>query len=402
MTRCTAGERRPGPAAARRPNEGVARWGRPKRTVPARPLRTGGGRWTAPVALGLLAGCIVAAMALLRIESMTGAVTRPDTYVRTFGGVSRPIDVALATGDGQAFAAMAMDPTMARPDVYPTGRREAAYRAQRPFAGYAAWLLSAGRPRLVAPALAVLFVVGQALATATAAVLLRRRGGRPELALLLVVVPPSLAALQWLGPEPIGLAFVLAGAIWWERGTDKAAVVAAVLFSLAGLTRETNLLVPMALGLAGFVLRRRPLRQLVPLALPGAAWLAWSGVVHARLGVWPWSGGSCRLSGPVSGLLAGVDEWPAAPVAEVASLASFVLIAVGCAVWRPRDEFTWVVVACALATLFLGPCVWESWQHFTRTLLPLYGLGMVVLATRRRPSTPLAGVATPVAAAAGS
>lgn len=340
---------------------------------------------TGPVALGVIAACISAAMALSWIDSREGAVTRSDTYVRTFAFVSRPIDVALATGDGQAFAAMAMDPTMSRPEVYLTGPREAAYRAQRPFAGYAAWLLSAGRPKLVGPALAALFVLGQGLAVAAGAVLLDRRGGRRELALLLVVLPPSLAALQWFGPEPIGLAFVLAGALWWERRTDRAAVVAAVMFTLAGLTRETNLLVPVALGLAGLAGRRRPLRQLVPLALPGVAWLAWAAVVHARLGVWPWSAGSCRLSAPLAGLRDGVDLWPAMPVAEVASLASFVLIAVACAVLRPRDELTWVVVGSAIVTLFLGPCVWSSWQHFTRTLLPLYGLGIVVLATRFRP-----------------
>ena len=318
------------------------------------------------------------------VESREGDTTGTDTYVRTFANTSRPLDVALATGDGQAFAAMAMDPGMSRPEVYVTGVPEAAYRAQRPLAGYAAWALSLGRPRLVAPALAALFVAGQAAAVAAAAVLLRRRAGRPELALLLVALPPSLAALQWLGPEPVGLAFLLAGVVAWEGRMERSAWVAAALFTLAGFTRETNLVVPMTLGLAGLFKQSRPVPELLTLATPGVAWVGWAAVVHARLGEWPWTAGDCRLSLPFAGLLRGAELWPSPPVMDVALLASVVAVTIACLAMRRGDDLTWVVVGFALFISLVGDCVWAEWEHFTRPLLPFYALGILALATPAR------------------
>lgn len=334
-----------------------------------------------PAGLALLAALVTAAMAWAWVESREGDTTGPDTYVRTFASTSRPVEVALATGDGQAFAAMAMDPTMARPEVYVTGVPEAAYRAQRPLAGYAAWALSLGRPRLVAPVLAVLFVVGQALAVAAAAVLLRRRGGRPELAILVAALPPSFAALQWFGPEPLGLAFVLAGVLAWERRSGRSVWAATALFTLAGLTRETNLVVPIALGLVGLVRRSRPTSELLALATPGVAWLAWAVVVNARLGVWPWAAGECRLSLPLVGLRGGAEMWPSPPVVDVVLLLSIAAVAVACVLMRRADDLTWVVVGFVVFISLVGDCVWAEWEHFTRPLLPFYVLGIVALAT---------------------
>jgi hypothetical protein len=350
-------------------------------------LRESGSVLHGAAALGVVAAVVTAAMVWAWVASREGDTTGPDTYVRTFANTSRPLEVALATGDGQAFAAMAMDPGMSRPEVYVTGVPEAAYRAQRPLAGYAAWALSLGQPRLVAPALAALFVAGQAAAVAAAAMLLRRRGARPQLALMLVALPPSLAALQWLGPEPLGLAFVLFGIVAWERRTGSGSWLAAAMFTLAGLTRETNLVVPMALGLAGLMRRSRPFPELATLALPGVAWVGWAAVVHARLDAWPWTAGDCRLSLPLVGLSSGAELWPSPPVVDVALLLSFVAVAVACVAARRRDDLAWVAVGFVFLIALAGDCVWADWEHFTRPLLPLYALGIVTLATPDR-STP--------------
>lgn len=66
-----------------------------------------------------------------------------------------PLELLLVQSDGEAFASLARDPTLARPEVFRTDA-EAAYRAQRPLVPYAAWALSLGRTGWVPPALAAL------------------------------------------------------------------------------------------------------------------------------------------------------------------------------------------------------------------------------------------------------
>lgn len=345
-----------------------------------------------PVGLALVAGVLAAGMVWLRLGALEGVTTHGRTYVRTFAFNSRPVEAALATGDGQAFAAIAMDPTLSRPEVFVDGAPEMAYRAQRPLAAYAAWLLSAGRPGLVAPALAGLFVLGQALAVGTAAALLRRRRGRPEIALLVVVLPPSIAALEWFGPEPLGLGLVLGGIVLWDRRTWRAAWAAAALLTLAALTRETNLVVPIGLGAVALARRDRPMPMTMTLATPALAWLGWGAVARARLGSWPWAAGACRVSEtPLGGLLDGARHWPSSAAVEVSLVAVVALVALACLVLRPGDDLTLVAAGFAVLAAFMGDCVWRRWEDFSRPLLPLMALGLVVLTTRAAGPRPPAG-----------
>src|SRR5438067_1853753 len=68
-----------------------------------------------------VAGIAMAASGLL--VGLRAARVHPDpslqqTYVSTFTHVTHPLDVMLATGDGQAYAAIARDPTLARSAVF--------------------------------------------------------------------------------------------------------------------------------------------------------------------------------------------------------------------------------------------------------------------------------------------
>lgn len=344
-----------------------------------------------PFALAVLGGALAALFTGLWVYSLEGVTTSGKAYVRTFDHNTRPLDVALAGGDGQAFAALAVDPTLARPEVFRDGAPEAAYRAQRPLASYAAWAISLGQPGLVPLALAVLFVIGQALAVGCGAALLRRGGGRPELALVLIVLPPALAAMRWFGPEPLGLALALAGMLFWQRRSWPTAWAAAALFALAALTRETNLIVPVMLGVVALVRRDRPVPMVATLTFPGAVWLTWAAVVHARLASWPWDAGDCRLADkPLGGLLTGAEHWPSRPLVPLAMALSVVTITVACLILRPRSELTWVVVGFAVLAVFMGDCVWRRWSDFTRPLLPLYAFALVALGTRTQPTPPRA------------
>lgn len=329
---------------------------------------------------GLLGTVLAGLVTVLSLQALEGVTTSGRAYVRTFDRNTRPLDVALASGDGQAFAAIAADPTLSHPEVFRAGAPEAAYRAQRPLVSYAAWALSGGQSGLIPAALAVLFVLGEGLAVGASAALLERQGRRPELALLVLVLPPSLAALGWFGPEPLGMGLTIVGVLAWKRKTVRGTWSAVVLFSLAGLTRETFLLVPLMLAATGTLRRERPLRVVAPLALPFVVWLTWILVVHLRLAAWPWDAGDCRLAGkPLAGFLEATRFWPSGPSMAVVALAAMVVLAALCVWRRPSEELTWVVAGYAALGAFMGDCVWRRWEDFTRPLMPLYVFGLLAL-----------------------
>src|SRR4051812_48983127 len=108
-----------------------------------------------PITLGLIA----AGLALAFLVMWIGTIPQPTPayfpptehhgFVSNFDPPSSPIEVTANSGDGQSFAALAQDPSLSRPDVFYRGKSEAAYRAQRPLAGYLAWAMSLGQPGLV-------------------------------------------------------------------------------------------------------------------------------------------------------------------------------------------------------------------------------------------------------------
>ncbi|HEX5588380.1 MAG TPA: hypothetical protein VFZ17_13790, partial [Acidimicrobiia bacterium] len=278
------------------------------------------------------------------------------------------IEALLVTGDGQAFAALAQDPTLARPDVI-VEHGEYAYRAQRPLWGYLAWAGSLGRPDVVGWALAALAVLAAGLACAVCARLLEARSASPWWALLLLAI--GYESIITLTPELFAFALFGAGLLRWSRGHGATAIA---LFAASALTRETMLLSIAAVALFELVhadggLGRR-FRQLLPFGWPFLAVLAWDTILRIRLGSWPVGGGSeARTSLPFVGLMESFAN------ALSPGLVVGVVVAVGvcvCALrYAPRDVLTWVSIAYALfATTFSE----EVWVHagFTRNLLPMF------------------------------
>jgi hypothetical protein len=290
---------------------------------------------------------------------------------------SGAINVMLIQGDGQAFAALAQDPTLARPERFHgsaaavSSEAEAAYRAQRPLLPYTAWALSLGQPGLVNLALLAIAAASATLMVTAFALLLHDRGfRRPMYAVALLALPASLASLSWLGPDlaAIGLA-TLGVRLWPSRRWG-----AIALFAVAALWRETALLVPAGLAVYEIVMRRdlRSALQLSLSAVPLAAWLV---VVHQRLGAWPWDAGNGRLGFPVAGLLDAMDHWGA-----VDGLQALALVALGVlAVLRRRDPLAWVVLVTIAFGLVLGWDVWKQIRDIGRVLLPAFAYGLVVL-----------------------
>lgn len=285
-----------------------------------------------------------------------------------------PLELLLVQSDGQAFASLARDPSLARPEVFRTDA-EAAYRAQRPLLSYAAWALSLGRTGWVPPALALLSAAGAGLAVAGVAQLLADRGVSVRYALLLLLFPGTYMALSYCGPEPLGLGLVAWGLVRWSRERPASAVA---LFALAGLCRETLLLVPAGLALAALWQRRgRATTALAASALPYLAWIAF---VRVRVGAWPTQAGDGRISAPFSGFVVGLRDAAARHGSDTILYAVLCLaIAVFALVLARRDALFPVVALNLVFATTMGHFVWETWEGFGRVLLPLDALALVMI-----------------------
>jgi hypothetical protein len=343
------------------------------------------------VTVGLVAAALAAGIVVvLAIGAGGQAPVRVGAFTTSYDQreLHDPLEILIVQSDGQAFASLARDPTLARPEVFRTPA-EASYRSSRPLLGWMAWALSAGRPSAVPAALALLAVAGTGLAASGLARLLIERDTTPWPAVLVAVLPGTYSALTYLGPEPLCLG-LLAWGIWAWTTPDRRTGLATALFCLAALTRETALLVPLALGaheLWATRRERRPLRELglLALAAPFVVLLTWFAVLNARVGAWPTDAGEGRLTHPLGGLLEATGQWEA-PRDELLLLVLAGLLVVT-VLWRCRgDVLAWVVGAHVAFALLLGDRVWRSWQFYGRVLLPLFAFGFVAVLSRLLPA----------------
>lgn len=340
--------------------------------------------WRAVALLSIVLGTVFA-VANVRGQDLS-PTDRGVPYVRLYAQPETRFEVLLDLGDGQAFAALAQDPLLRRPEVFRAGSAEAAYRAQRPLLGWVTWGLSAGQAAAVPVVLLVLAVAGFVALATVAAALLRRRGAPALWALAVVLWPGTLMTLAWTGPEGLGTAAALGGFGLWQAERRHWAIVALVA---AGLLRESLLLVPVAMAAHALVVERRPLRAVVPLATPIAVYAAWVGVVWLRLDALPSDAGRGRLAAPLTGLLDAASGWSGADLVCAALLG---LLGGAALVLGRRDAAGWVACAFALASLMFGAEVWARLEDFGRVLLPVVAFAVLVLAPRvgRRAGAPVA------------
>lgn len=324
-------------------------------------------------------GALVGVVMVAAFAFQAGRIGRleGEPYVVGFPTTGR-LNIMLAQGDGQAFAALATDPSLSRPEQFagqtadtPVGY-EAAYRAQRPLLGYLAWATSLGRPDLVNWALVLWSVVGSAAAVAGVAQLLRVRGARrPELALLVLVLPGSIIATSWLGPEMLGVGLAFGA---WAL-VDRRLGLAVAMLCLAVLVKESFLLVPACLGLQALL--RRDLRRAVLLGIPFAVFGAWLVVVHWRFGAWPSDASQGRLGWPLVGLVEQSSEMSLGGLAI--AVANLLIIVVA---WRyRRDPLAWLVATSVLLVACLGPTGWRDRASANRSNLAAHVAVLALLAT---------------------
>ncbi len=327
----------------------------------------------AVVFAGLVLSTTFVAASALSQSSQCCADQHP--YISLYNRSLSRVESVLVHGDGQAFAAVAQDPSLARPAVIGSAT-DYAYRAQRPLWSYLAWSGSFGQPQLVPWVMAALAALSGAAATWVMALLLLRRRASPWWALLVVVV--GVRAVMGFTPELLAFALFGAGVLCWQSRRDGWAVGA---LCLAALTRESMLVGVAALAcweLAHDPRTRGSIRRLGQLVWPFAAYVLWVGVIDLRLGTLPYGTSAARLGLPGAGLASALAHGTD-PTSVLAGAATAALVTIGAVTFARRDVLTWVTVGFAGFATLLGSVVWTT-DGLVRTLLPLYALGGVAIA----------------------
>lgn len=337
------------------------------------------------VALGLLGAAVAGAYELISIAKSERYVpAHGPAFVSTFVNVPTALDFLMASGEGQFYAAIVEDPTLAHPERFKTGARQASYRWQRPALPYAAWVLSLGRVVSGRKALAAAVVLSAGFAVAACGALIARAGRPAAAGLGVLLLPGSLITLRGFGVELLALGAAAAGTYLFRYGrTRRDRNVCVLLFTLAVLSRESLGIVPVALVAHAMLVEGRPRRAglVAVAAVPVAALLVWWSVERARLGFWPWQDDFYALGLPWTAFVPGVRRWSSAfDVAFGLAALAVPLVAIA---RRPRNPYAWVAAAHLPFAFIMGRAVWESWEDFGRPLLPLFFFGLLALAAAR-------------------
>jgi len=323
-----------------------------------------------PLIAGLIALAGSVTFVLLRLmlaahDNITDFVRAAEPFARR-DQVPRGLHVFQSNGyDGQFYYRLALDPADLRRTAFGIAM-DAPLRLQRIGYPALAWLLSAGQHAWVPVALVAVNVVAVS-AIGLAGGMLARDTGAPALAGLLLA--GYFGFFMSLGndlTEPVAAACLVGGVLAYRRGRP---AVAGLLFGYGALTRETALIVPLALGCCRLAaMARRPLRPAaadLAWCLPVAGFTAWQLVLRAVTGrfILLASTSSNASRGVPFGELADAVRvnagllWPATGAAyiwflELATLATFA--AVAAVSWRAATGPVYERVAFVTFLIELG------------------------------------------------
>ena len=332
-----------------------------------------------------LAGVLLVTRAQIATSALDSGI---DPYTAVYDPPRSGLEQALNQHDGQAFAALAQDPALQRPELFRDNRHEEAFRAGRPLLAWAAWALSAGQPEAVAWVLLVLSILGVGALMAAVCYLATTFGRDLDRVVWTLALPGSIVVLIYVGlSDAWGTAFALAGMALWVRGRHGPA---AVVLALAILTRETGVVAVFAL--ASMELRdRRKLALLASTAIPYAIWMV---VIRLRLDTWsfaadPLGSTGARYTLPFTSLAKVMPDWNALSWLCLVVIVGLVVLGWRAHPPRPLEAFMalWIAVAVCM-----GQSIWSQPTDFPRVLLPLSIVAYVVALPAARdvqPSPPL-------------
>jgi hypothetical protein len=350
---------------------------------------------------------------VVRLQGLGGGpasfVVAGDQFVRP---AAAPAGLPVTDGpgyDGQFFYRLGLRPwTQARTEFGITFD-EPAYRQQRIVYPLLGFVVARGGPAATAWALLGWNIAAAAALGWLGAALARRRTRHALWGLAFAAYPGFVLVLARDLAELLAAVLLLAGILALDRQRP---VLAAATLTLAGLTRESTLVMPLALAVLWAVdaiwrrstvavLPGRPAWtastasdrsrvQAVTFAVPLGITLAWQLVLWRAWGVAPLAQGSERLGLPFAGIwdfTRGAFQFGAFPlVVQLAELV-FVVAAALATAWSlscsralAHEKLAWVLGV--LVAVLLSRSVWvEDWA-FLRALAEPYLLGTLVLLGR--------------------
>jgi hypothetical protein len=286
----------------------------------------------------------------------------------------------LMRGDGQFFAALATDPTMARPEALRAPPAEYAYRWMRPLLGWLGWIWSAGHPDAVPLALIVLTVLSLGVLVGGSGLIATVLGRDAVGALGCLALPGTLVVLEWTGPEALAAGLGLAGCALVLR--DRGVTWASALLLTAGvLARETSLFLCLGLALWLWRIAGRRASAIVVAAVPTVVLGAWLLIVRLRVDASMFDRRSGRLSLPFAGMIDAAPHWTPDSIFMLSVIVGLCAVAVV----RAGDDRQVVLLLAAPSLVFatvLGSDVWARWQDVGRVALPLTVLALVACLPR--------------------
>jgi hypothetical protein len=366
-------------------------------------------RWVAMLVTAAFALTFSAARLHALGDGPASFVVAGDRFVRV-GAAPAGLPVTHGPGyDGQFFYRLALRPWTHRRTEFGITLDEPAYRQQRIVYPLLAFVVAGGAPPTTAWAL-----LGWNLAAAAAlgwlgAALARRRGRHALWGLALAAYPGFVLVIARDLADMLAAALLVAGILALDR--QRPALAAAAL-TLAGLTRESTLIVPLALavlwaadaawrrsavaampdrpGVAAGAAAQRGRVGAVTFAVPLGVTLVWQLLLWRAWGVAPFAQGSDRLGLPLAGIwqfARGAFQFGAFPL--VVRLAEFVFVVAAAlaAAWSlhrstalRHEKLAWALGL--LVAVLLSRSVWvEDWA-FLRAFAEPYLLGTLVLLGR--------------------
>lgn len=274
--------------------------------------------------------------------------------------------------DGQFYWRMAADPFNIGLGPVFSIPLDHALRANRIFYPVVAWVLSLGQPNWATFGLVAANVAAVVALAYMGVRILRETRRSPYWALCVLLVPGLIGSLSRDLTEIFSALLVLGGLVALR---EKKFWLVALAWSLAGLTRETNMLAAMAMGLLAMyeIARRRRKFSSIDVAwiVPAIVFISWQLLAYQTLKSFPIlsSSGTGDVGLPLVGFFHGAGRWlPSTHLHQLAkaglySIETFVttvLFAIG---WRERRLFnvTERLVVAAFALLVICEAQ-RGWQ----------------------------------------
>lgn len=356
-------------------------------------------RFDRPVFVGLLASVGASALVIIFLSTLSW---NPSRLVFAGDGFTDPakspktlfVHRGTIGFDGQFFYRLALDPATSQRTESGITLDVPSYRQQRLLYPTLAWGVSlGGRPPLIPWALVGLNVIGLGFIAWLGARIVRKQGIHPLWGLVFAGFPGFLFTLRLDLSEIMATALMLAAFVALD---ERRSNVAAILMTLAVLTKETTLVAAAALGMLALMtkLRRRVGPPLRVATFPAIAYLTIQVVLWKNWGRAPVTEGSGNIGLPFVGMVQEFSRW-AIPhsTSEAFRPIGLVLLALflGASIvaLRRGKASSPAKLAFALYLLLiisLTSVVWFDYSNFLRAMSEAFVLGAVLIAHGSRAS----------------